>query len=264
MNDDNLEGLSPLWQIILSAGSIAKPMIFVDETLGKKNPAATPEFRELVEKTRLKENTENRATWFFAHVRGLHEFLGDLDDPENRESARFRCNAIWTFLEITEGAVLCRSIRVAESLGRLEELCKDMESTGFARALLNYSDAFDGKINKNAFLLLAEDIDDDMWNVINYTVSPMTREQLELIHKRKNNSKRNASRKADKEPSTADILKRFWLPLSLWRMTAGEILDTITMLKSGGTADDFERDCKKVEKAVRELGLCRYELEPNV
>ena len=92
----------------------------------------------------------------------------------------------------------------------------------------------------------------------------MTREQLEIIHKRKNNAKRNASRKVKKEPSTADILKRFWLPLSLWRMTTGEILDTITMLKSGGTADDFERDCKKVEKAVRDLGLCKYELEPDV
>ena len=264
MNDDNLEGLPPLWQIVLSAGSLAKPSIFVDETLGKKNSTITPEFKGLVEKTEIKENTKNRATWFFANVRGTDEFLGDPNDPDNRENFRFRHDAIWTFLECIEGNALCRALSVADSLGRLDDICKDTESTGFARALLNYSDAFDGKANESAFLLLAEDIDDDMWNVINYTVSPMTREQLELIHKRKNNTKRNASRKVKKEPSTADILKRFWLPLSLWRMTAGEILDTITMLKTGGTADDYERDCKKVEKAVRELGLCRYELEPNV
>jgi len=261
MSEDKLEGLPPLWHIVLSAGSIRKSIVFDDETLGEKNPIVTPEYRELIQKSGLKKVVESRSTWFFAHVRGLYEFIGDLEDTEK---AKNRCDCIWTFLECTEGAALCNAIRFADSDGRLQELRKDMESTGFARALLNYSDAVPKALDENAFLLLADNIDDDLWNVINHTFSPLTREEHDLVHKRRNNAKRNASRKTEKTLSTGDILKRFWLSHSLWRMNAGQILSTLKMLESGGKAEDYERDCKKVEKAIRTLGLHRYELEPDV
>ena len=261
MSEDNSQRLPPLWANVLRAGWLSKSVVFDDITLGEKNPAATPELTELIQKAGLRGLREKQAEHFFANVRGLGDFV---DEAKTTAECVARWNGVWAFIESAEGHALCKAIELSESLGALKQIRADMETTGFADALTNYSEAVIEKGDANAFLHIADDIDDNKWQLINHAVSPLTREEHELIHKRKNNSKRNASRKADKEPSTAEILKRFWLPLSLWRMTAGEILDTITMLKSGGTADDFERDCKKVEKAVRELGLCRYELEPNV
>lgn len=261
MSNKNSDRLPPLWANVLRAGWLSKSVVFDDITLGEKNPAATAELTELIQNAGLRGLREKQAEYFFANVRGLGDFV---DEAKTTAECVARWNGVWAFIESAEGYALCKAIEIAESLGRLKEIRADMETTGFADALTNYSEAVIEKDDANAFLHIADDIDDDKWQLINHAVSPLTREEHEAIHKRKNNAKRNASRKAKKNHSTADILKRFWLPLSLWRMTTGEILGTITMLGSGRNADDDERDRKKIEKAVRGLGLCRYELEPDV
>jgi hypothetical protein len=253
--------IPPLWGSVLRAGLLADSIVFDDLTFGEEHPSSTPELTELIEKAGLRGVNERNLDCFFKNVRGLGGFM---DEAQTKAEFKIRWNSIFAFIEGNQGCALCRSIILAESLGKLKEIREDMESTGFVHALSNYAETVIEKENAEVLLRIADDIDDDKWQLINYAVSPLTREEHELIHKRKNNAKRNASRKTEKAPSTSDILKRFWLPLSLWRMSAGEIIDTITMLKSGGTADDYERDCKKVEKAVRTLGLRRYELEPDV
>ena len=263
--------LPPIWMNVAAIGHHGKATIFSEMILDDKDSIsgmATDDIKALIGKIGMMEITETNAELFFRNVPGFGVFMGDLDEifTSNKKIKMLshRWNCLWIFLESPYWGDLCRAIKLAEKLGVLDELKEDFKTWGFAYAFKNYNELVTDKNEDNAFLYLADDIDDDRWQLLNHAVSPLTRDQHELIHRRRNNAKRNASRKAEKDLSTAEILMRFWLPLSLWRMTTGEILDTITMLKSGGTADDYERDCKKVEKAVRELGLCKYGLEPNV
>jgi len=55
--------------------------------------------------------------------------------------------------------------------------------------------------------------------------------------------------------STKDILLTKWLPNVLWKKTVAEILDCLPELSSGSTEPGHAKDCKKIAKAIRELGL---------
>lgn len=55
--------------------------------------------------------------------------------------------------------------------------------------------------------------------------------------------------------STKETILEMWLPRALWKKDTAGILDALPELATGSAGDDHERDCNKIGKAIRELGL---------
>jgi hypothetical protein len=138
------------------------------------------------------------------------------------------------------------------------EFINSIEDDAYAQALKEITDQIYGSEREATLDYLTEDYisDEHKEEALKYlgTFSPC---ELDEIHKSKARKAKRKNRAAPETSETIDLLKRHWLPLVLWNKQIAEIVASIPELSSGGTIEDHERDCDKVEKAIKRLNWSR-------
>ena len=145
------------------------------------------------------------------------------------------------------------------------DFLKSVKDDHFVDALKDVTISI-GDDRKDAISRITDDIEPQEKDELLKYLGTITPDELDEIIKsteRKRVAKRRGKRATENKnslpkPLAPEILKKYWLPFVLWNKTTAEILEAIPALSSGDKAEDHDRDCNTIDRAVQRLKWTRY------
>ena len=128
-----------------------------------------------------------------------------------------------------------------------------MSDERFVEALVS---VVESELEERAAMLdyLSDDLSAEEWDWMMDVMHPITLDEFHQIRKAWDSKERAKKRPPQKNKiNTKKVLRYAWLPLVLWEKTSGEILFKLPMLKSGDSAENFDKDTNKINTALGEL-----------
>lgn len=185
------------------------------------------------------------------------EILKEVEFTNSRLGLAYVEFSIYGIQHLHEYLNTCNDI-AKDNLQTQGKFIASMKADAYAEALRNVTDAIYGGERDATLDYLSEDniSGEHKEEALKYlgTLSPS---EFDEVYRAKARKTKRKNRPITKTSNTVDLLKRHWLPLVLWNKQVAEIVASIPKLSSGGTMESHERDCDKVEKALKRLNWFR-------
>lgn len=262
-----IEGKAPaLWFAIILLGSHLPTFTNINHlffrTVGKMDKHSES----------VKPSGSDKGYYFFFceivnGIPGARGYICIGDDESSKKWNQINLDILTSFSQTSAGIALASSCweasncACAEECDCLIEFHRSMEDYRFVTALINLSRSFMKAIKDLDVILIdqmANTSSNKYYDYLKNLLEASGEEALELndVIARRKESLRRRPKNANKI-STKELITSRWLSKALWNKTSSEILDALPQLSSGETGDDHEKDCRKIDKAIRELGLTR-------
>ena len=146
-------------------------------------------------------------------------------------------------------------------LNVIDVFTESISFPNFTKALVDIGNFIHENAESNIITLQADkDTDPDICELAMEMKPIKSREDLDKVIKANSRIDKAKKRNKDKDGlnfSIKDTIVNHWLPLVLWKQSSAQILDVLPELKSGALEGNHTRDCKNINKHIKELGLFR-------
>jgi len=251
-----------LWNFVFILCAKSMPQITIDHLL----PGASEEDTDTLDRTSqfIRKTQTDRKVYInllsiAAHVPGACQFAR-LKNLKNSHD-QWGVDMLTTFVQIPYGKALSSAVLKAIHLHNIDAFTESIHHPNFTQALIDIGNILNKNITTSLITLQADkDTDPDVCKLAMEMQPIKSRQDLDAIFKAQARIDKAKKRSKDKESpnfSIKDMIMNHWLPLVLWRKSAAEILEALPELKSGELAGNHDRDCKNINKHIKELGISR-------